>query len=312
MMRAVKRARSVRRTPPHVIALFVLPALALFTVILLYPMLSALGYSLFEFGGGTRILRFNWFANFATLFTELPFRQQLPLAFRNNVMLFVGTVVMQNSLGLFLAVQLQRFGPVRRLFQVLYTTPYLVSPLVVGYLWTLLLSPSLGPVNAVLRRVGLDALAVPWLGDPAYALPTLIFVTVWQWIGFPVLLYGAGLGGISPELVEAAAIDGASGWQRFWRVTLPLLTPVVATVTILTFISTMEAFTLPYALGGLTGSPAGATDVLALLFFRTSFQSGAPNALGLSSALATLMFVVVLGGALLGRWISQRQEERLS
>lgn len=312
MNRPVKRAGTRRRTPPGVVALFVLPALALFAGILLYPMASALGYSLFEWGGGTKLVGFNWFDNFVTLFTEKPYTDQLPIAFRNNLVLFVGTVLLQNSLGLFLAAQLHRLGPARRVFQVLYTTPYLVSPLVVGYLWTLLLSPLFGPVNALFRGVGLDALALPWLGDPKLALPALVLVSVWQWIGFPVLLYGAGMAGIPPELDEAASIDGANGWLRFWHVTLPMLTPVIGTVTILTFISSMEAFTLPYALGGVTGSPAGSTDVLSLLFFRTSFQSGAPNALGMSSALATLMFIVVLGGALAGRWLFRRQEERLS
>lgn len=310
MSRSAKRAGL--RTPPIVIAAFVLPAFALFAVVLLYPMLSALAYSLFEWGGGTKVVGFNWFRNFVVLFTERPFTAQLPNALFNNLVVFVGTLVLQNSIGLFLAVQLNRFERVRRLFQVLYTTPYLVSPLVVGYLWTLLLAPSFGPVNAALRAVGLDAIALPWLGDPRFALPTLVLVSVWQWIGFPVLLYGAGLAGISPELHEAAGMDGATGLRQFWHITLPLLIPVIGTVSILTYIGSMESFALPYALGGVSGSPAGATDVLSLLFFRTSFQSGAPNALGMSSALATLMFVLVLAGALLGRRLFARQEARLS
>ncbi|MDQ7992824.1 MAG: sugar ABC transporter permease [Propionicimonas sp.] len=310
MSRAAKGAG--RRTPPVVIAAFVLPAFALFAVVLLYPMLSALAYSLFEWGGGTKLVGFNWFDNFVVLFTERPFTTQLPNALFNNLVVFVGTLLLQNTIGLFLAVQLNRFERARRLFQVLYTTPYLVSPLVVGYLWTLLLAPSFGPVNAVLRAVGLDALALPWLGDPALALPTLVLVSVWQWIGFPVLLYGAGLAGISPELHEAAKIDGATGLRQFWHITLPLLVPVIGTVSILTYIGSMESFALPYALGGVSGSPAGATDMLSLLFFRTSFQSGAPNALGVSSALATVMFVLVLAGALLGRRLFARQEAKIS
>ncbi|MEN0071459.1 MAG: sugar ABC transporter permease, partial [Propionicimonas sp.] len=173
------------------VALFVLPAFVLFSVVLLYPIVAALGYSLFEFRGGTRIVGFNWFQNFVVLFTEQPYIEQLPRAFGHNLAILVGALVLQNSLGLFLAVQLQKLTTFRRVFQVLYTTPYLVSPLVVGYLWTLLLSPTFGPVNALLKSIGLGQLALPWLGDPNLALPALILITVWQWIGFPVLLYGA-------------------------------------------------------------------------------------------------------------------------
>lgn len=312
MSTTAKGATGASRVPRRIVALFVLPALALFAVVLLYPIVAALGFSLFEFRGGLNLVGFNWFHNFVVLFTEQPYVDQLPRAFLHNLAILAGSLVLQNTIGLFLAVQLQRFSRLRRVFQVLYTTPYLVSPLVVGYLWTLLLSPTFGPVNAVLKALGLDALALPWLGDPNLALPVLILITVWQWIGFPVLLYGAALAGQPAELTEAAAIDGAGGWARFRHITFPLLTPVVGTVSVLTFIGAMEAFTLPYAIGGATGSPAGSTDVLAVLFYRSSFYSGATNALGISSAIATLLFLFILGGALLARRLFRVYEERLS
>lgn len=312
MVRAPKRATGVQRAPAGVVVMFILPAFVLFAVVLLYPMASALGYSLFEWRGGTNLVGFNWFHNFVVLFTEQPFVKEMPRAFLHNVAIFAGTLILQNSIGLFLAVQLHKLGRMRRVFQVLYTTPYLVSPLVVGYLWTLLLSPTFGPVNSALTSLGLDSLALSWLGDPTTALPVLILVSVWQWIGFPVLLYGAALGGIPPQLSEAASVDGAGGWRRFRHITMPLLIPVIGTVSILTFIGSMETFTLPYAFGGATGSPAGATDVLSVLFFRVSFESGASNALGVSSALATLLFLFILGGAVLGRRLLRAQEERLS
>lgn len=304
-------ASAASRVPAATVALFVLPALALFTVILLYPMVAALGFSLFEFRGGTNLVGFNWFHNFVVLFTEQPYVEQLPRAFGHNIAILVGALVLQNSIGMFLAVQIQKLGRLRRVFQVLYTTPYLVSPLVVGYLWSLLLSPTFGPVNALLKTVGLKQLALPWLGDPNLALPMLILITVWQWIGFPVLLYGAALGGLQPDVLEAASIDGASGWKRFRYIALPLLVPAVGTVSILTFIASMETFTIPYALGGTTGSPAGGTDVLALVFYRSSFQSGGSNALGISSAIATLLFLFILGGAVVATRALRAYEGRL-
>lgn len=312
MTKTAKGTFDVRRPPRTIIALFVLPAFVLFAVVLLYPMAAALGFSFFEFKGGTNLVGFAWLNNFVVLFTEQPYIEQLPRAFFHNLAILVGTLVLQNTIGLFLAVQLHKLRRMRRVFQVLYTTPYLVSPLVVGYLWTLLLSPTFGPVNALLRAIGLEALALPWLGDPTTALPVLILVTVWQWIGFPVLLYGAALAGLPAELTEAASIDGAGGWKRFRFITLPLLTPVIGTVSVLTFIGAMETFTLPYAFGGTTGSPAGSTDVLSLLFFRVSFHSGASNSLGVSSAVATLLFLFILGGAVVARRLFRLQEERLS
>ncbi|MCP2263746.1 carbohydrate ABC transporter permease [Promicromonospora thailandica] len=288
---------SRRRTaalPTPVALLFLLPAAALFAVFVLYPMATALTYSLFSWRG-TAQEEFVGAANFVALFTTEPYRSQLPRAFGHNALLFAGAMVAQNTVGLLLAYVLHQRARFRRLFQVLFTMPYLVSPLVVGYLWSLLLSPLFGPVNALLRAVGLDAVAQPWLGDPDTALWVVVLVTAWQWVGFPLLVYGAALGALDPSTQEAAMLDGASSAQRFWHVTLPLLTPVIGTVSVLTFIFSMEAFPIPYALGGSSGSPAGATDVMSLLFYRTAFHSGASNAIGVSSAVAIVLFLVIVG-----------------
>jgi len=273
-------------------------------------MVTAFTYSLSSWRGTTQE-EFVGLGNFIHLFTTEPYRTQVPRAFGHNMLLFAGAMVVQNSLGLFLATVLHRRERFKRLFQVLYTMPYLVSPLVIGYLWSLLLSPLFGPVNAALRAVGLDSLALPWLGDPSTALWVVVLVTAWQWVGFPLLVYGAALGGLDPSLDEAAELDGATARQRFFHVTLPLLTPVIGTVSVLTFIGAMESFPIPYALGGSTGSPAGATDVMSLLFYRTAFQSGSSNAIGTSSAIAILLFLIIFGfSVLFTRWF-RRTEKRL-
>ncbi|MEE6272064.1 carbohydrate ABC transporter permease [Georgenia wangjunii] len=302
-----------RRTaalPARTGLLFLAPAAILFAVFVLYPMFTAFTYSVFSWRGTTQG-EFVGLDNFIHLFTAEPYRSQVPRAFGHNLLLFAGAMVVQNSVGMLLAVLLHRRARFRRFFQVIYTLPYLVSPLVIGYLWSLLLSPLFGPVNALLRGVGLDALALPWLGDPSTALWVVVLVTSWQWVGFPMLLYGAALGGLSPELDEAAELDGATGPQRFFRITLPLLTPVIGTVSVLTFIGAMESFPIPYALGGSTGSPAGATDVMSLVFYRTAFESGSSNAIGTSSAVAILLFLVIFGlSVFFTRWF-RRTERRL-
>ncbi|MGG5257672.1 carbohydrate ABC transporter permease [Phycicoccus avicenniae] len=291
--------------------LFVTPALALFGVFVLYPMVTAFSYAFYEWQGTARG-GFAGLENFTALFTRAPFTTDLPRALLHNVLFFVGTMLVQNTIGLSVAFLLHRRARTRRALQTLYAMPYLVSPIVIGYLWTLLLSPTFGPVNTLLTKVGLESWALPWLGDPSTALWVVILVSVWQWIGFPVLLYGAALGGVPEELSEAARVDGASNLQTFRRVTFPLLVPAVGTVSVLTFIFAMEAFALPYAFGGSTGNPAGSTDFLSLLFYRTAFDSGATDAIGTSSALATLLFVLIFGGAYAATAVLRRHERRIT
>jgi raffinose/stachyose/melibiose transport system permease protein len=311
---SLRPRRRVVRTgitlPRRVGLVFVLPALVLFGVFIAYPLLTALSYSFFDWTG---ILRgeFVGLQNYVTLFTTQPYSQDIPNAFVHNILLFAGAMVFQNTVGLALATLLHRIRRFKQFFQTMYTLPYLVSPLVIGYLWSLMLSPLFGPVNATLRAVGLEELALPWLGDPQTAIWVVVFVTAWQWIGFPVLLYGAALGGIPQEVDEAASIDGANAWQRFRSITLPMLVPAIGTVSVLTFIGSMEAFPIPYALGGSQGNPAGATDVLSLLFYRTAFESGSSNAIGTSSAIATLLFLFIFGISMLITWLMRRAERKL-
>ncbi len=277
----------------------------------LYPMLTAFSYAFFEWRGTTRG-GFAGLANFETIFTKAPFRTDLPRALGHNVLFFAGTMAIQNTIGLAIAFLLHRRESTRRVLQTLYAMPYLLSPIVIGYLWTLLLSPSFGPVNRLLTAVGLDEWALPWLGQPSTAIWVVVLVSVWQWVGFPVLLYGAALGGIPDDLVEAARVDGASHQQSFFKIVLPLLVPAIGTVSVLTFIFAMEAFALPYAMGGSTGNPAGATDFVSLLFYRTAFDSGSIDAIGSSSALATLLFLLIFGGALGATAVLRRHEKGIT
>jgi raffinose/stachyose/melibiose transport system permease protein len=291
-------------------AVFLLPALALYSIFIVYPLASALQYSLFNWRG-TAQGTFAGLGNFVELATRFPLNRNLARAFGHNVAFFAGTMLVQNTLGLAFAVLLHRGRAGRRLLQTIYTLPYLVSPLVIGYLWSLLLNPTFGPVNAALRAAGLDALAVPWLGDPRTALPTVILVNAWQWIGFPMLLFGAAIAGIPEEYEQAARVDGASAWQVFRRVTLPLLTTAIGTVSVLTFVGNFNVFALVYAMGGSQGNPAGATDVLGLIFYRTAFLEGGVNAIGVSSALAVCMFAFIFGMSLLATSVLRRREAML-
>lgn len=298
-------------TPPWpTIILFLLPAFLLYTIFMVWPLVQSLIFSTFEFSGLSRGA-FVGLDNFRELFTRFPVNEQLPKAFLHNVYFFIGTMAIQTTMGLLFAKLLYGSRPGKRFFQTVFTMPYLISALVVGYLWTLMLNPLFGPINQVLKAAGLDALARPWLGDPATALPSIILVNAWQWVGFPMLLFSAGLANIGEDIREAARIDGANGWHLFRNIELPLLTPVIGIVTVLTFIGNFNAFGIVWALGGVGGEPAGSTDVLGLVFYRTAFRGGV-DAFGLASALAVLMFVFIFGVSTFALSRFRRIEENLT
>ncbi|GLH96422.1 carbohydrate ABC transporter permease [Phytohabitans aurantiacus] len=290
--------------------LFLVPALLLYSLFVVYPLLTGLSYSVFSWKGTVRDA-FVGVDNYVGLFTNEAFRSKLLPALGHNLALFAGTMLVQNTMGLAFALAFSRARRGKRALQIIFATPYLVNPLVIGYLWTLLLSPTFGPANTLLRAIGPDELAKPWLGDPSTALPMVILITTWQWVGFPMLLFSAAIGGIPAEYAEAARVDGASSWRVFWHITLPLLRPAIGTITVLSFIGSMNTFALVYALGGSSGGPAGSTDVLGLLFYRAAFASGDINAVGTASALAVFLFTFIFGTTILLNRILRQGEEAM-
>jgi raffinose/stachyose/melibiose transport system permease protein len=198
----------------------------------------------------------------------------------------------------------------QRFFRTVTFLPVIFSLVVVGYMWQVLLDPYYGPINKILTDSGFENLAMPWLGSTDTALPTLVFINLWRWVGFPAIIFLSGLNAISTEYIEAARLDGASEGQIFRKIMFPLLAPSMTIITILTFIGAFEWFDLPFVLGGSNGNPAGATDTLALMFYRLSFgtvDSGANN-VGVGSALGVLIFAIVGLGAYFGSNIMRKRE----
>lgn len=269
---------------------FVGPALLLYSVVYLYPILSALINAFFSWQGSSR-LGFAGLANFTEVMALEPYASQLSRAVWNNLYFFAGAMIVQNGAGLLLALALQRALPGKRFFQVVFSAPYLMSALVIGYAWSMLLSPRFGVVNSLLATVGLEGRA--WLADPTLIMPILILINAWQWSGVPMLIFGASLAGIPEEQIEAAKIDGAGYWRIVGSVKLPQLIPAFSVVTVLTFIGSMNLFDLVYAIGGTSGGAGGAADVLGTLFYRVSF-SNSLNSAGLSGALSVIQFVLIL------------------
>lgn len=267
----------------------------LYTVFMLYPLANTIYWSFIKWVG-TRPLGLAGIDNYTAVFTNYPFSEQLRPAAEHNVVFFLATMVMQNGFGLLLAVLLRGVGRSRSILQAAYVLPFMLSPLIIGYLWSLLLNPIFGPVQGALAAIGLDSLYAPWLGQQSTALIAMAGINAWQSIGLPMLLFYAALSAIPADIIEAARCDGATGRQVFRWVSLPLIMPAVVTVSLLTFIWSVNVFDLPYAVGGPNGSPGGAIDVLGLLFYRVAF-TGSSNAVGTSSAMAVMLFLVVLAAS---------------
>lgn len=303
------RRRGTRRLPgPFVILTFLAPALVLYGVIFLWPVATAMTNGFFSWAGTARG-PFVGLDNFATLMGLEPYASQFSRALLNNLVFFVGTMVVQNGVGLILAFLLVGRIRGKRFFQTVISVPYLMSALVIGYAWSMMLSPQFGSLNALLKQFGIEPIA--WLGTPELIMPILILINAWQWIGVTMLIFGAGLAGIPAESLEAARIDGASSLRIAWSIQLPQLVPSVTIVTILTLIGCFNVFDLIFAIGGSSGGVGGAADVMGTLFYRLSF-SNSPNAYGLSGAFSLIQLLLILLVTVGALRILRRVERRFS
>jgi raffinose/stachyose/melibiose transport system permease protein len=299
---------ALRREQNRTTGTLLIPALAVIIIFTTVPALTTLSYAFFSWDGFQRGT-FAGFENFQKLFTY-PYLDQLLAALRHNTIAFVVIMTFQTSLGLLFAYAMFRVKRGLRFYRVVVFLPVIFSLVVVGYLWQSLLDPYYGPINQIITGIGLPEFAKPWLGDTSTALPTLMFINLWRWVGFPAIVFLAGLNAINSEYIEAARIDGASEGQIFRKIIFPLLAPSLTIITVLTFIGAYEWFDLPFVIGGSNGSPAGATDTLALMFYRLSFgsiDSGANN-VGVGSALGVLIFTLVGLGAAFGSALLRSRE----
>jgi len=299
---------ALRREQNRTTGTLLIPALAVIIIFTTVPALTTLSYAFFNWDGFQRS-SFAGFENFQKLFAY-PYLDQLLAALRHNTIAFVVIITFQISLGLLFAYAMFRVKRGLRFYRVVVFLPVIFSLVVVGYLWQSLLDPYYGPINQIITGIGLPEFAKPWLGDTSTALPTLMFINLWRWVGFPAIVFLAGLNAINSEYIEAARIDGASEGQIFRKIIFPLLAPSLTIITVLTFIGAYEWFDLPFVIGGSNGSPAGATDTLALMFYRLSFgsiDSGANN-VGVGSALGVLIFTLVGLGAAFGSALLRRRE----
>lgn len=294
MLVANSKGMSMKKRKRWVIHLFPIPALIIYGLFIVYPLLAALAYSLFDWNGIVRGA-FVGLNNFKKLFTMEPFRGMFWNAFQHNVFYFILQMIVQNGIAFLLAFIIYKKIRGAEFFKIAFFLPRLLSVIIVGFLWKLILNPNYGALNVLLGHFGLESLQKAWLGDPKTALLAIILVNCWFGLGFGVLIFLAGLQSIPTELTEAATLDGAKGWTMIRKIILPLMLPSMIIMTVLTFIQSFEAFELVYAMQGSMGEPYFSTDTLAVYFYRLAFggSSGESSAIGLGSALAVVLFLFI-------------------
>jgi raffinose/stachyose/melibiose transport system permease protein len=289
-----------KRFPTHILV-FLAPAFVIYTVFMIYPIVATVALSLYKPVGTGVETTFAGLDNYIKLVSVRPWDVRFWGAVQHNLVFFLIQFLVQNPIGLLLAVLLSRKGlKLSGAYRTILYVPAMLSIVIAGFIWQLMLSPLWGIVKASMDLLHIGALFQPWLGLESSALVTLSLISVWQFVGIPMMLYLTSLMSIPDELVEAARVDGATGWTTFWRIQFPLILPTVGIVSILTCTGSLNLFDLTFALEGPVASPNYATDVLGTFFYRTFYGNlgvGADPAMG--TTIAGMSFLLVLSGVLL-------------
>jgi raffinose/stachyose/melibiose transport system permease protein len=293
------------------LALFLGPAVVIYTAFSIYPLLATIQLATFtgETGGG---VHFVGLANFQTLLTDALWSKPFWNAFKNNMIFFAIHMAVQNPIGIALAGLLSLPGlRLKSFYRTVFFLPTMLSVVIVGFSWNLILSPLWGVAEGALKAVGLGSWFEPWLGLQSTALVTLALMSVWQFVGIPMMLIYAALLNIPDELVDAARVDGLGQLRIFFHIKLPLVLPTIGLVSVLTFVGNFNAFDLIYSVKGALAGPNFASDILGTFFYRTFFgnqlQLGNPT---MGSAVATVMFFIILAGVCVYLFLVQRRMRR--
>jgi raffinose/stachyose/melibiose transport system permease protein len=277
--------------------LLLLPAFAFFAVFVVFPFLSSLSYSLTDWDGVSRPT-FTGLLNYERLFSERAFLKALL-----NTLIFSGvSLCVATPLGMLFAVLLNGRVRGRSFLRSAIYLPQVLSMMVISVVWTLIFAEK-GPVNALAALVGLGGATRDWLAYFGTALPALQVIMVWQSVGLGTVIFLAGIQTIPPELYEAGALDGISGWQKFRRITLPMIMPTVTIVTFLSLAGSLKIFDLPYIM--TNGGPGNATRTLALMVYSQAFVD---MNYGYATASGIVLFVFVSAASLLQIRVTRSRE----
>ncbi|MEU4192400.1 sugar ABC transporter permease [Kribbella sp. NPDC026611] len=295
-MAVTSAPRRLSNTPPW---WFALPAMVLFAFVVLIPSARGVYYAFTNWDGLDPAYSYIGLDNFTAMFRDPDALQ----AIWHTLLIAVAITIIQNGIGLLLALGVNSAIKSRNVLRVFLFAPAVVTPIVTAYLWRNLLGPD-GAVNSLLGAVGLTGWQQDWLGNPGVALWSIVGVIVWQFAGYSMVIFLAGLQSIPQEIYEAADIDGAGQVRRFWSVVRPLLAPAFTINLMLSIIGGIKLFDQVYALTG--GGPGHATDTLSTLIYKDAFTLGE---FGYSIALAVVLTIIV-AVASTGQYVVLARNER--
>jgi raffinose/stachyose/melibiose transport system permease protein len=293
-----RRRRRGLLAPPW---FFVLPALLVYAAVVLYPSLSGIWYAFTDWAGVGTGKKFVGLGNFRDLLHD----ERALGSLKNTLLLTVAIVVVQNGIGLLLALGVRARIKSRMVLRAVFFAPVVVSPVMVAFLWKYVYNPAPDSgLNGLLGAVGLGALRQDWLGNPSLALWSVAAMVVWQYAGYSMVIFLAGLEGIPEELHEAAVIDGAGPVKRFRYVMWPLLAPATTVNVMLSTIGGLKLF--DQVVAATDGGPGYATETLSTVLYKEAFVYGK---YGYSTAVALVLALFIAFVAFLQLWYLRHRED---
>jgi raffinose/stachyose/melibiose transport system permease protein len=268
---------------------FALPALALYAFVVLVPSGRGAVLAFTNWNGLSRTWQFTGLANFRQIFQDTEARG----AVEHTLLIAVVVTVVQNAVGLLIACGVRSHIRSRNVLRVLLFAPAVMTPVVTAALWKYMLAPD-GALNSLFGAVGLTSWQQDWLGSQALALWCVVGMIVWQFAGYSMVIFLAGMQNIPADIDEAAAVDGAGPLRRFWHITLPLLRPAVTINLMLSIIGGLKLFDQVWVM--TAGGPANATETLSTLIYKNAFQFD-EFAYSIALAVVLAIFVAVISGA---------------
>ena len=278
---------------------FLLPAFLVYTLFEFAPLALTVSYSMTNWRGHSLERPFIGLRNYLLMLNDIQFVN----AAKNTAIFSISGAVILFIPAIFISWALTQRIKGKAVFRYVIIAPLLLSVVIVALLWKLLLNPVFGPINNLLKLIGLGQFALPWLGDPRTALLAVVVATAWQQLGMWVLLISAGLERIPQEILEAARVDGANEWRLFWKVTLPLLWGVLRLLFILWIILSLQVFGQVWVMTP-HGGAARSTDVMATLIYERAFGG---LQWGFACAMATFLLIVIFSFSLITNRLTRRE-----
>ncbi|MBD3305339.1 ABC transporter permease subunit [candidate division KSB3 bacterium] len=286
--------------------LFLLPAATFLIIFMVYPMIDAILLSLKRWDGVTPAV---WVGlrNYRLLIEDRVFWE----AMKNTIYFAGATVLLQSTIPLLVANLINTGIRGSAIFRGIFFLPVIISLTITGLLWSMILEPNFGVLNEMLRDVGLEGWTRLWLADRQLVIPSVIMVSVWQSLGFYLVIYFAALQSIPEDLYEAASMDGANAWHRFRHVTVPMLRGTIIVVVVLNTINGLKAFDQIWVM--TAGGPNHASETLGTYLYRTAFGAmGSSNPqLGYATAIAILILVASFAFSVIQIRVGQLREVEL-